>query len=52
MPTVTIDAKADSGSIDSAISTWEAGASPTSIDKIDTERIGPNRVIVNVVYTA
>lgn len=38
--------------IQSAISDWETANSPTSIDQISTTSIGPNRVSIQIVYTA
>ena len=38
--------------IQSAISSWESSNTPTSIDQLSTTVIGPNRVAIQIVYTA
>lgn len=39
-------------SIEAAIADFEATEGPSSIDNIDTERIGSDRVSIQIVYTA
>ena len=46
-----LDAKADRGSVEAAISEFETAASPTSINQIDSTRTGPNRMVITVIYT-
>lgn len=50
----TIDAKADSGDIEDQVQSWlnsNAGG-VTSVDDIEYVRIGPNRVVAAIHYTA
>jgi hypothetical protein len=39
-------------SIEAAIDDFITNTSPTSVDQIDTVRIGRNRVSIQIVYTA
>lgn len=47
-----LDANANSGSIQSTISDWLSGNSVTSVDDTETVKIGRDRVLVIIMYTA
>ena len=51
MPVAVLDAKADRGSVDTAISEFDDATAPTSIDQVDSTKTGPNRMVITVVYT-
>lgn len=38
--------------IESAISDWESSVGPSSVDGIDTIPVGPDRVSIQIIYTA
>lgn len=49
----TVEANANSGAIESAISTWLGNNSGvTSVDDTETVKIGRDRVVVIIMYTA
>lgn len=49
----TVDANADSGSIQDAIQTWLTDNSGvTSVDDVETTKIGRDRVVAIILYTA
>ena len=51
MPVAVLDAKADRGSVDTAISEFDTETAPASIDQVDSTKTGPNRMVITVVYT-
>jgi len=44
--------KLDAASIKSALESWETSVSPTSIDEWEITRIGSNRCVITIQYTA
>lgn len=48
-----LDVKLDSGDVESSINTWLTNNSTvTSVDDIEVSKIGPNRGLVTIAYTA
>lgn len=39
-------------SVEAAISDFESTEAPSSIDQVDVERLGRNRVVITIIYTA
>lgn len=48
----TVEANANSGAIESAIQTWLNGNAVTSVDDTESVKIGRDRVVVIIMYTA
>jgi hypothetical protein len=51
VPVAVLDAKADRGSVDAAIDEFQTETEPTSVDQINVTKIGPNRMVITVLYT-
>lgn len=52
MAWTVLETNANSGAVETEISDFEATEAPDSIDQIDTTKIGRDRVLITVVYTA
>lgn len=52
MAWTVLEANANQGSVETAISDFEAAEAPSSIDQIDSTKIGRDRILITVVYTA
>lgn len=48
----TVEANANSGAIESAIQTWLNNNAVTSVDDTESVKIGRDRVVVIIMYTA
>lgn len=48
----TIDVKLDSVDIESEVGAWLSGNAVTSVDDTETVRVGSNRGIIIIMYTA
>jgi hypothetical protein len=48
----TVEANANSGAIESAIQTWLTNNNVTSVDDTESVKIGRDRVVVIIMYTA
>lgn len=48
----TIDVKLDSGDIEAEVQSWLDSHSVTSVDDTEVTKIGPNRGVVTIMYTA
>lgn len=51
MAWTVLESKANRGSVEQAISDFEAAEAPDSIDSFETTKIGRDRVLITVVYT-
>lgn len=52
MPVAYVESKADVGSMETAKDDWAASTSPTSIDHVEALKLGRNRVVQVITYTA
>ena len=48
----TVEANANSGAIQSVIDTWLTNNAVTSVDDTESVKIGRDRVVVIIMYTA
>lgn len=51
MAVTCLDAAANSGAIETAITDWETATSPTSIDHVDVEKTGRDHVLITIIYS-
>ena len=52
MPVAALDTDANAEALEITIADWLNVTTPTSINHLDVEAIGPNRVLVTLIYTA
>ena len=48
----TVEANANAGAIESAIQDWLDNNAVTAVDDTETTKIGRDRVVVTIMYTA